>query len=68
MGLLQHFPNQHWSLCALLIDRSPWIMDGGLVVELVRNRILKYKKIKRKYFWLFNLFKNICLILFFLKK
>ncbi len=35
MGLLQHFPNQHWSLCALLIDRSPWIMDGGLVVGLV---------------------------------
>ena len=28
MGLLQHFPNQHWSLCALPIDRSPWSMDG----------------------------------------
>ena len=55
-GLLHPFPNQHWSIVrgALPIDRSPWSMDGGLVVGLVRNRILKYKKIKRKHFWLFN--------------
>ena len=37
-GLLHPFPNQHRSLVKgdLPIDRSPWSMDGGLVVGLVK--------------------------------
>ena len=37
-GLLHPFPNQHRSLVksGLPIDRSPWSMDGGLVVGLVK--------------------------------